>query len=90
MTLSVLFGQLHFLMIAGGNNALLLDACSHLLAAVFTAAFAGNKTTASRQNLRLRYSYRLLDRNTHRNDLSCDARRSMAASSYLFLLTSSF
>jgi hypothetical protein len=46
-------------MIAGGNNALLLDACSHLLAAVFTAAFAGNKTTASRQNLRLRYSYRL-------------------------------
>jgi len=56
MTLSVLFGQLHFLMIAGGSNALLFDACSHLLAAVFTAAFAGNQTTASRQNLRFRYS----------------------------------
>jgi len=43
-------------MIAGGSNALLLDACSHLLAAIFIAAFAGNKTTVSRQNLRFRYS----------------------------------
>jgi hypothetical protein len=81
-------------MIAGGNNTLLLDACSHLLTAVFTAAFAENKTTASRQNPRLRYSYcyRLLDRNTHRKDLSCDARRSMAASSLILLtyITSSF
>jgi hypothetical protein len=79
-------------MIAGGSNALLFDACSHLLAAVFTAAFAENKTTASRQNPRLRYSYRLLDRNTHRKDLSCDARRSMAASSLILLtyITSSF
>jgi hypothetical protein len=80
-------------MIAGGSNALLFDACSHLLAAIFIAAFARNKTAASRQNPRLRYSYFycLLDRNTHRNDLSCDARRSMAASSFILLtLTSSF
>ena len=35
-------GQLHFLMIAGGSNTLLLDACSHLLATVRTVAFAAS------------------------------------------------
>jgi len=52
MTLSVLEGQLHFLMIAGGNNALLLDAYSHLLATACTVAFAASQTTACRQKRR--------------------------------------
>jgi len=42
-------GQLHFLMIAGGSNALLFDACSHLLATACAVAFAASQTAACRQ-----------------------------------------
>ncbi|HZS80990.1 MAG TPA: hypothetical protein VFA14_06155 [Herbaspirillum sp.] len=81
MTLSTLFGTAPFLMMTGGSNTLLLDACSHLSATVSTAAFAGRKTIASRQNLRYRYSYRLPYRNTHRNKLPA-MRKNMA---YFFI-----
>jgi len=42
------YGQLHFLMIAGGSESLLFDACSHLLATARAAAFAvSRKSTAT-------------------------------------------